>query len=117
MQKGTWTFSVLIYNVPIFSLNLKAPYCQMGAIDDENKYFPHWNIAYVDITSEDTCFEYIVQFKNWYKRFIEFLSQIKRISAQYCSVLNYGIPHGIKHLITIRWQKQSTRCSNADTSI
>ena len=70
MQKGTWTFSILIYNVPIFTLNLKAPYCQMGAIDNENKYFPHWKIVFVDKLSEYTCFEYIVQFTNSYKRLI-----------------------------------------------
>ena len=51
----------------MFTLNLKAPYCQMGAIDNENKYFPHWKIVYEDITSDNACFEYIVQFTNWYK--------------------------------------------------
>ena len=79
MQKGIWTFSSLIYNVPIFTLNLKAPNCQMGAIYNENKYFPHWKIVYVDITSEDTWLEYIVQFTNKYQRLmflIEFLSPI-----------------------------------------
>ena len=40
----------------------------MGAIDNENKYFPHWKIVNVDITSEDTWLEYIVQFTNRYKR-------------------------------------------------
>ena len=83
MQKGTWTFSVLIYNVPIFTLNLKAPYCQMGAIDNENRYFPHWKIVYVDITSEDTWLECIVQTDiNDYIKWIYYINWTKSCSKQ-----------------------------------
>ena len=45
----------------------------MGAIDNENEYFPHRKTVYVDITSEDICFEYIVQFTNSYKRLYEMI--------------------------------------------